>query len=403
MPRSASSSTSPRRSDPPPEPVAGNDIRIRSADVGDLDALVSLEEGSFPGDRLSRRQLRHLLTRGHAALLVAEDPTSGRVVGDVVLLFRRGTAIARLYSIAVHPSARGRGLGTRLLDAAEREAWTRERAWMRAEIRKDNEASIRLFESQGYRRFGEYADYYADHMDAWRVEKALDEDLRPTLARVPFYRQTLDFTCGPAALMMAMKALDPSLAPDRALELRIWREATTIFMTSGYGGCGPFGLALAADARGFVVEAVVSSPGVHMVDSVRSPEKKEVMALVQADMEAEIRERGIPVRYGALSLEEMEARFHDGEIPVVLISSWQIYEERSPHWVVVTGFDEHFVYVHDPFVDEAEGELLSDSLNMPVGRDQFRRMSRYGRRGLQAAVFVGPLRESMAAGRRGPT
>jgi hypothetical protein len=155
---------------------------------------------------------------------------------------------------------------------------------------------------------------------------------------------------------------------------------------------------LAADARGFPAEAVVSSPGVHMVDSVRSPEKKEVMALVQADMEAEIRERGIPVRYGVLSLEEMEARFHDGEIPVVLISSWQIYEERSPHWVVVTGFDEHFVYVHDPFVDEAEGELLSDSMNKPVGRDQFRRMSRYGRRGLQAAVFVAPPRESMSAG-----
>jgi len=394
----AASSPSPRRSDPPPGSGESSDIRIRSADVGDLDALVSLEEGSFPGDRLSRRQLRHLLTRGHAALLVAEDPASRGILGDVVLLFRRGTGIARLYSIAVHPSARGRGLGRRLLEDAEREAWTRERAWMRAEIRKDNEASIRLFESQGYRRFGEYADYYADHMDAWRYEKALDEDLRPTLARVPFYRQTLDFTCGPAALMMAMKALDASLVPDRALELRIWREATTIFMTSGYGGCGPFGLALAADARGFPAEAVVSSPGVHMVDSVRSPEKKEVMALVQADMEAEIRERRIPVRYGVLSLEEMEARFHDGEIPVVLISSWQIYEERSPHWVVVTGFDEHFVYVHDPFVDEAEGELLSDSMNMPVGRDQFRRMSRYGRRGLQAAVFVAPPRESMGAG-----
>lgn len=373
---------------PSTETPSRDDIRVRAAEIEDLDALVSLEEQGFSGDRLSRRQLRHLLTRGHAALLVAEDPDAGTVLGDVVLLFRRGTAIARLYSIAVHPRARGRGLGRHLLERAEEAAWARERAWIRAEIRTDNTASIHLFESSGYRRFGEYADYYDDHGDAWRYEKALDPALRPTLARVPFYRQTLDFTCGPAALIMAMKALDPSLAPDRALELRIWREATTIFMTSGYGGCGPYGLALAADARGFPVETLVSTPGVHMVDSVRSPEKKEVIALVQADMEAEMRERGLPVRYESLSLEEMEARFHAGEIPVVLISSWQIYEERAPHWVVVTGFDEHFVYVHDPFVDE--GELLSDSMNMPVGRDQFRRMSRYGRRGLQAAVFVGP-------------
>ena len=47
------------------------------------------------------------------------------------------------------------------------------------------------------------------------------------------------------------------------------------------GGCGPFGLALAAHRRGFGSAVIVSDPGVHMVDSVRSPEKQEVMALVQ--------------------------------------------------------------------------------------------------------------------------
>lgn len=367
-------------------------VRIRPARPEDLDALEILEEACFDSDRMSRRQLRHLLTRAHASVLVAEDPGSGpetsRVMGDVILLFNRGTATARLYSIAVHPEARGLGVGGRLLEAAEKEAWERERAWLRAEVRKDNTASLRLFESHGYRRFGEYADYYADHTDAWRYEKPLDDRLKPTLARVPYYRQTLDFTCGPAALIMAMKALEPSLQPDRTLELRLWREATTIFMTSGYGGCGPYGLALAAHARGFGAEAVVSDPGVHMVDSVRDPEKKEVMALVQAEMEEDMARLGIPLRHGPLGLEELEERFHGGEIPVVLISSWQIYEERAPHWVVVTGFDPHFVYVHDPYVDEVEGELPSDSMNMAIGRDQFRRMTRYGRRGLQSAVFV---------------
>ncbi|MDT8342305.1 MAG: GNAT family N-acetyltransferase/peptidase C39 family protein [Longimicrobiales bacterium] len=371
-----------------PRPPAGGGYRIRPAVPDDLDALGSLEERAFASDRATRRQLRHLLTRAHAAVLVAED-RGGGVLGDVILLFSRGTATARLYSIAVAPEARGRRLGAALLEAAEAEAWRRERAWMRAEIRKDNRASIGLFESFGYRRFGEYADYYADHMDAWRYEKQLDERLKPVLARVPYYRQTLDFTCGPAALIMAMKALDGSVEPDRTVELRIWREATTIFMTSGYGGCGPFGLALAAHARGFSPEVVVSSRGVIMVESVRDPEKKEVMRLVQADMEAQMRAAGIPLRRGRLTLEELESRFHSGEIPLVLISSWQIYQERSPHWVVVTGFDEHFVYVHDPFVDEEEGEIPSDSMNMPIGRELFRRMTRYGRQGLQAAVLVG--------------
>ncbi len=44
--------------------------------------------------------------------------------------------------------------------------------------------------------------------------------------------------------------------------------------------------------------------------------------------------------------------------------------------------------MHDPYVDDKEGELPSDSMNMPIGREQFRRMTRYGRRGLQAAVFL---------------
>jgi hypothetical protein len=51
--------------------------------------------------------------------------------------------------------------------------------------------------------------------------------------------------------MMAMKALDPAMELNRTLELRLWREATTIFMTSGHGGCGPYGLALSAYRRGF--------------------------------------------------------------------------------------------------------------------------------------------------------
>lgn len=357
---------------------------------------MELEEAAFVGDRMSRRQLRHLMTRANGAVFVAESAAAQsdanevepRLLGSVVLLFRKGTGTARLYSIAVSAEARGRGVGRTLLEEAEKEAWRRERSWVRAEIRKDNAASIRLFESAGYRRFGELEDYYEDEMDAWRYEKTLDASLRPSLGRVPYYQQTLDFTCGPAALMMAMASLRTGTVMDRAEELRLWREATTIFMTSGHGGCGPYGLALAAHRRGFKSEVVVSDPGVHMVSTVRSPEKQEVMALVQADMEAEIAREGIPVEIRPISLEEIEARFDQGEVPLIMISSWQIYEERVPHWVVVTGFDVHFIYVNDPWLDTKEGEVPADSINMPIGRELFQRMARFGRSALQTAVFV---------------
>ncbi|MCB1803210.1 MAG: ribosomal-protein-alanine acetyltransferase, partial [Gammaproteobacteria bacterium] len=68
---------------------------IRTATTADVDALAALEDRCFYDDRISRRQFRHLLTRGHAALFVAEHGDA--MVGSLVLLFSRGTSTARLY------------------------------------------------------------------------------------------------------------------------------------------------------------------------------------------------------------------------------------------------------------------------------------------------------------------
>jgi hypothetical protein len=310
--------------------------------------------------------------------------------------------VARVYSVAVRREAGGRGIGRTLVAAAEVRAWEEERAYVRLEIRRDNLASQALFEGAGYRRFGVLSDYYEDHMEALRYEKALSPGPRPELARVPYYEQTLEFTCGSSALMMAMKALDPGLALDRTLELRIWREATTIFMTSGHGGCGPFGLALAAHSRGFAVDVYVNDTGVPLVDSVRSPEKKEVMRLVHEDMLAQVNRARIPVVYETLSPAALRERFDAGAVPLVLISSYRIYAEKFPHWVVITGFDDHFVYVNDPFVDYENGEKTLDSINMPITRAEFARMARYGRAGLQAVILIArrPQPKAEARGRR---
>ena len=359
---------------------------IRPATIKDLEQLVAIERRSFNSDQISRRSFRHMLTRANASVLVFEE--DGRVGGYALVLFSRATALSRLYSIAVDRELKGRGVGRSLLDASEKAAVGRGCVSMRSEVRRDNEASLALFRGAGYRQFEEVEDYYEDHMGAVRFERSLraGRSIRPL--PIPYYRQTTDFTCGPACLMMAMKALDRSLILNRRLELRIWREATSIFMTSGNGGCGPYGLALSAAARGFKTELFVKEKGVFLVDTVRTPAKKEVMRVVEADFRDRIHESGIPLHHRGIRFDEVRRLVDSGCIPVVLISSYRIYGERFPHWIVITDIDDHFISVHDPFVDVDEGETVSDCLNMPIARAEFERMARYGRTGQRAVIVL---------------
>lgn len=146
-------------------------LRIRRAVAADLDALVTLEQRSFSHDRLSRAQYRRHLDSDSALVLVANG--ARYLCGSAVLFFRRGTRVARLYSLATAPEARGRGLGTVLLAAAEQAAHRHHCRCLRLEVRTDNAAAIRLYECHGYVRTGRRAGYYEDGSDAWRYEKPL--------------------------------------------------------------------------------------------------------------------------------------------------------------------------------------------------------------------------------------
>jgi ribosomal protein S18 acetylase RimI-like enzyme len=363
-------------------------IDIRPVQPADLDALEALEKRTFETDRLSRRSFRRWISGEHRAFKVAT--VDGVLAGYILIILHRGTRLARLYSIAVDSQMRGRGLGRKLIEAGEKAARAAGRIDMRLEVRKDNDAAIQLYEQLGYHRFGEYEDYYEDHQDAFRYQKRiLQFDASHWQRPVPWYRQNTEFTCGPASLLMAMQALDKNIQPDISEEMHLWREATTIFMTSGHGGCHPLGLAIAARKRGFKAEVWISGDQILFIDSVRAEKKKKIIELAHTDFVAQAKKLKVPVHHSEVSQQQLTRALKKGGIPLILISTWQLDGKRVPHWVVLSAFDDEFFYLHDP--DPEEGlQTDLDCQYLPIARSDFDRMARFGRDRLRTAVIISP-------------
>jgi [ribosomal protein S18]-alanine N-acetyltransferase len=144
--------------------------RIRPAGPDDVDRLLAIER-IFPTDRLGRRNFRHAVQSPTIDLLVAEGEHG--VIGYVMVQRRKGSATGQLSSIAVKRGDAGKGLGKRLLRAAEDEAREKGCARLRLEVRPKNTAAQKLYEKRGYRRFATIEDYYEDGEAAWRYEKEL--------------------------------------------------------------------------------------------------------------------------------------------------------------------------------------------------------------------------------------
>lgn len=148
--------------------MIASEVVIRRAEPGDLEALIRLEEAAFTADRMTPRSLARLLRAGRNDLLVAAQ-ADGRLSGAVVLLRRRGSRQERVYSLAVDPSARGRGIARALLEAALEAASGRGAERVVLEVRPENGAALALYERAGFVRTHLSPGYYADGSAAVRM------------------------------------------------------------------------------------------------------------------------------------------------------------------------------------------------------------------------------------------
>ncbi|MPZ57812.1 MAG: GNAT family N-acetyltransferase [Rhizobiales bacterium] len=363
-----------------------NPIRLRPAAPDDLDAVVDIENRAFDGDIISRRSLRRFLTAPSAVSIVAE--LKRVVAGYTLVLFRPHSATARLYSIAVDPDFRGHGIGPALIAAAEEAALEHDCIWMRLEVHENNSPAIARYRKADFRQFGRRPGYYEDHGAALLMEKRLQREIHGLKTAPPYRHQTTDFTCGPACLMMALAWAEPGRRLEPGLEFRLWREATTIFMTAGHGGCGPYGLAVAAKRRGLHPEVYINRPGPYFLDTVQSESKRRVMRLTQADMRHEAEALGIPTHATALGKAELLRIFDTGAVAIVLVSGYQLLRRRIPHWVFAFGHEGRYVLVHDPAAKRNDRDIAIAAETYAVPWAEFERMTRFGPDHLRAALVI---------------
>ncbi|SYZ72324.1 GCN5-related N-acetyltransferase [Candidatus Zixiibacteriota bacterium] len=359
---------------------------IREASRRDLDAIESLEKNGFEQDRFNRNQLLYLIDEANSTFYVLEE--AGQVRGAAIMLWRKRTPLGRLYSIVIDPRFQGKGWGAALLAACEKEAVKHKCEKISLEVRSNNKRAISLYEKFGYRPDATLPGYYSDGINGLRMVKPLGYIVYPERSvKIPYYAQTLEFTCGSAALMMAMKYFNPELEMNRTLELMIWREATTIFMTAGFGGTDPFGLAVVAQVRGYRTRLILRSERVPFLSSVRSEEKKEVVRLVSRQLRQKAERLGVKIEYKNFKFRDIATAMQQGAVPIVLVSTYHLHGDRAPHWVTVTGYDRHFVYYHDPYAKFYEhGGKQAQNIKIPM--EQFRHVRRFGKDINKMVLFI---------------
>ncbi len=146
---------------------------IRLAEPGDLDQLVALER-LFSYDRVSRQSFRRMIGSKSAEIWVAASTQDQRVLGNFILFTRRGSTVARFYSLMIDPSVRRLGVGSALFATAEASVTARGCKRVSCEVREDNAPSRAMLARFGYEEAEALPAYYDDGADGRRMVKNLE-------------------------------------------------------------------------------------------------------------------------------------------------------------------------------------------------------------------------------------
>lgn len=146
-------------------------VYLRKANLRDIPAILEIEQECFREDSFSREQFAYLIGRSKGIFYVVVEQE--QIIAYISLLLHAGTRYLRIYSIAVHPDFRGKGLGQALMDQTIRTANECKAAKITLEVKVTNAAAIALYMKNGFIPAGIKPCYYHDGSDAIYMQRLI--------------------------------------------------------------------------------------------------------------------------------------------------------------------------------------------------------------------------------------
>jgi len=160
---------------------------LRDYRPSDFEALYELDQACYPrGIAYSRTMLRWYLSQHGSFCLVAEDAetepaSAGLIIAGFIVAQRHGDA-GYIVTIDVAKGHRRGGVGTALLEEAERRLVLAGARYIELQTATNNEAGIAFWQRHGYRSSGVTRGYYLGRIDAYEMFKELPQSGRPAHA-----------------------------------------------------------------------------------------------------------------------------------------------------------------------------------------------------------------------------
>jgi ribosomal protein S18 acetylase RimI-like enzyme len=148
---------------------------VEPATLADLEQLVVLEQRLFETDKFSRKNLRYLIQR--ATVIVVKSEKERLIRGYAILLTRKNSRKARIYSLGVAESISRTGIGTQLVSTLEEIAAARNCTSLTLEVSDTNKTALLFYNKCGFKQYGFHYNYYKDGGHALLMRKELSNSL----------------------------------------------------------------------------------------------------------------------------------------------------------------------------------------------------------------------------------